>query len=158
MTLSLTPRHAALAVLLIAFATIAGAWAFELIGGYPPCPLCLQQRWAYYAAIPVAAALLLTGREPLLRYGLVLIAMIMLAGAALAVYHAGIEWHWWQGPQACAGGAGLSGTLPDLSNTRVVRCDEAAIRIFGLSLAGWNVLISILIAAIALAAARRRPS
>jgi len=86
-----------------------------------------------------------------------LIAILALfATAGVGVYHAGVEQHWWQGPQACSGGAGLTGTLPDLSNLRVIRCDQAALRILGLSLAGWNALISLLIAGIALAAARRK--
>jgi disulfide bond formation protein DsbB len=159
MTVSLNPQQATLAILLIAAVTIASVWAFQIIGGYPPCPLCLQQRWPYYAAIPLAVAMLwLDGRSAILRGGLLLIGLIMLAGAVLAIYHAGIEWRWWQGPQACAGGGGLTGTLPDLSNVRVMRCDEAALRILGLSLAGWNALISLLIAGIALAAAARRPA
>jgi disulfide bond formation protein DsbB len=154
---ALKPRHAIPGILFVASVTIAAAWTFQVIGGYAPCPLCLQQRWPYYAIIPIAIILLWTsGRERLVRAGLLLIALIMFAGAALAVYHAGIEWRWWQGPQACSGGAGLTGTLPDLSNLSVVRCDEAALRILGLSLAGWNALISLLIAGLALAAARRR--
>ncbi|MGH6874780.1 MAG: disulfide bond formation protein B, partial [Aestuariivirgaceae bacterium] len=149
MTVPLKPQNAILAILVIATATILGAWAFQLIGGYAPCPLCLQQRWPYYATIPIAFFLLWSRRESLLRLGFLLIALIMLASTLLALYHAGIEWRWWRGPQACAGGAGLTGTLPDLSNLRVVRCDEAALRILGLSLAGWNALISLLIAGIA---------
>jgi disulfide bond formation protein DsbB len=157
MILALKPRHAVLVILFVASVTIAAAWAFQVIGGYAPCPLCLQQRWPYYAIIPLAIILLwASGRESLLRAGLLLIALIMFAGAGLAAYHAGIEWRWWQGPQACSGGAGLTGTLPDLSNLGVVRCDEAALRILGLSLAGWNALISLLIAGLALAAAGRR--
>jgi disulfide bond formation protein DsbB len=151
------PRRAILAILFFATATIAAAWAFQIIGGYAPCPLCLEQRWPYYAAIPIAFLLLwVSDRESLLRIGLLLIALIMFAGAVLAVYHAGIEWRWWQGPQACSGGAGLTGNLPDLSNLSVVRCDEAALRIFGLSLAGWNAVISFMLAGLALAAARSR--
>ncbi|HKG75250.1 MAG TPA: disulfide bond formation protein B [Aestuariivirgaceae bacterium] len=154
---ALKPRHAIPGILLVASVTIAAAWAFQVMGGYAPCPLCLQQRWPYYAIIPIAIILLwMSGRERLVRAGLLLIALIMFAGAVLAVYHAGIEWQWWQGPQACSGGAGLTGTLPDLSNLSVVRCDEAALRILGLSLAGWNALTSLLIAGLALAAARRR--
>ena len=154
---TLKPRHVILVILFVATATIAAAWAFQVIGGYAPCPLCLEQRWPYYAVIPVAIILLLAGnRELLLRSGFLLIALIMVAGAVLAVYHTGIEWRWWQGPQACSGGAGLTGTLPDLSNLSVVRCDEAALRILGLSLAGWNAVISLLIAGLALAVAFRR--
>lgn len=150
--------QSAAAIAVIAAATIAAAWAFELFGGYVPCPLCLQQRWPYYAAIPVALFLVWWGRHSLrsLRLGLLLIALIMLAGAALAVYHAGIEWQWWQGPQACAGGSRPSGILPDLSGARIIRCDEAPWRFLGLSFAGWNAVISLLLAAIALNGARPR--
>ena len=83
-------------------------------------------------------------------------AETIAAGAALAAYHAGIEWQWWQGPQACAGGTGPSGTLPDLSGARIIRCDEAPWRFLGLSFAGWNAVISLLLAAIALNGARQR--
>jgi disulfide bond formation protein DsbB len=158
MELRLQPLPSVVAVAAIAAATIAAAWAFELFGGYAPCPLCLQQRWPYYAAIPIALFLIWWARHSGtgLRLGLLLIALIMLAGAALAFYHVGIEWQWWQGPQACAGGTGPSGTLPDLSSARIIRCDEAPWRFLGLSFAGWNAVISLLLAATALNGARRR--
>ena len=145
-------------ILLIGLLTIASAWGFQIFGGYAPCPLCLQQRWPYYAAIPIALALLWQGGRPpvVLRAGLLLIALIMLAGAALALYHAGIEWRWWSGPATCAVAGGLSGGLPDLAGARVIRCDEAPWRFLGLSFAGWNLVISLLLAAIALTGAGRR--
>lgn len=144
----------------ITTATLVAAWGFELIGGYLPCPLCLQQRWAYYAAVPIAALLLgLLATDPgkagIARRGLVLIALIMTAGAILGAYHAGIEWGWWQGPAACAFGAGLSGGLPNLDEARVIGCNEAQWRLLGLSFAGWNVVISLAVAALALWGARR---
>ena len=110
MELKLDPRSSVLAIAAIAVATIAAAWAFQLFGGYSPCPLCLQQRWPYYAASPLALLLIWwDGRSSVgLRAGLLAIAFIMLAGAALAAFHAGIEWGWWRGPQACAGAGGLS--------------------------------------------------
>ncbi len=141
-------------VLLVSVATIAGAWAFELIGGLAPCPLCLQQRWAYYTAIPLLLLALIWlhggGRARLARLALGLSALAMLAGAAVAVYHTGIEWQWWAGPGGCTGDllAGNSGSvLPDLKAARVIRCDEAPWRLFGISLAGYNALISLNIAA-----------
>jgi disulfide bond formation protein DsbB len=139
-------------IVLIGLPTIASAWGFQIFGGYVPCPLCLQQRWPYYAAIPLALALLWQGGHPpvVLRAGLLLIALIMLAGGALALYHAGIEWKWWPGPATCAAAGGLSGGLPDLASARVIRCDEAPWRFLGLSFAGWNLVISLLLAAIAL--------
>ncbi|HEY7764481.1 MAG TPA: disulfide bond formation protein B [Aestuariivirgaceae bacterium] len=156
--MTLTSRDSALAIAAIGTATIAMAWGFQLFAGLSPCPLCLQQRWPYYAAIPLALLLFLHERRSFtwLRSGLLLIALIMLGGSALALYHAGVEWRWWQGPQSCAAAAGgLTGGLPDLSNARVIRCDEAPWRFLGLSFAGWNFLVSVFLAGLALYGARR---
>jgi len=150
---------ATLLVLAGSAATIAGAWAFELIGGLAPCPMCLEQRWAYYVAIPLLVLVLLFARSAdraaLARTGLGLAALALVAGGAYAAYHAGVEWKWWEGPSSCAGGANLTpGGLPDLTK-RVVLCDEAAWRLFGISLAGYNVLISAALALIAVWGIRR---
>ncbi|MDJ1159555.1 disulfide bond formation protein B [Chelatococcus sp. SYSU_G07232] len=151
------PRRVALAVFAAAAATIAGAYFFEYVLRLPPCDLCLMQRVPYYAAMPLAVLLaLLPARPPALRvagYGLGLVAAIFLVGAALAGYHAGVEWALWQGPGGCTGAiaapAGMGDFLKSLETVRVVRCDQAAWRFLGLSLAGWNVLISLAIAAVA---------
>jgi disulfide bond formation protein DsbB len=159
MTGQINRRRAALAVGLLSLATLATAWGFEILGGYVPCPLCLQQRWVYYAVIVVAFCLWLGGDgvlRPLLAPGLAFSALAMFANAGLGLYHAGIEWKWWQGPQSCAGGAGLSGGLPDLSTAVAIACDEAQWRFLGLSFAGWNAVISLVIAAIAASAALPR--
>lgn len=149
------------AVLIATIATIAGAWAFEIIGRYEPCALCLQQRWPYYIVIPLAAiawALAVSGKYPrMVTVSMLLTAAIMTAGAALGIYHAGVEWHWWAGPSACAGTDALSSgksLLPDLS-LKPVLCTEAALRIFGISLAGYNAIIAAVIALFAFRAARR---
>jgi disulfide bond formation protein DsbB len=154
-------RPAAAAALVIAAggaATILGALFFQYALGYAPCPLCLEQRIPYYIAIPLAAviaaaALRKAAPRPVLVAGLAILAIIMLVGAGLGAYHAGIEWKWWAGPQDCSGpltplGAG-GGLLNQLQETRVVRCDEAAWRFLGLSLAGYNFLISLALAGIA---------
>jgi len=151
--------QAAAAVFAVTTATIAAAWGFEL-AGYLPCPLCLQQRWAYYAVVPLSGVLLgLLLADPrhggLVRRGLLLVALIMTAGALLGAYHAGVEWKWWPGPAACAFGGGLSGGLPDLDTARAISCDEAQWRFFGLSFAGWNVVVSLVVAGLALWGARR---
>ena len=153
---NLSTRNAALLVLAIATATIAGAWIFEYLG-YAPCPLCLKQRWAYYAGIPLALAVaaIATGNRNAAKAGLVLLALLWIGSAGFGAYHAGVEWKFWPGPGTCGGD--LSGLLPDLSK-KVIACDEAAIRIFGLSLAGWNAVISLAMAAIALAGARHQGS
>lgn len=139
----------------VAVATIAGAWLFEW-WGYAPCHLCLLERWPYYAAIilvPVFA--LATAEGTGLRRLAVLALALLFAGSALfGLYHAGIEWKWWPGPSSCTGTGELS-ALPDLSKP-VIMCDEAALRIFGLSLAGWNAVISAAVAALLLRAAGKQ--
>jgi disulfide bond formation protein DsbB len=147
---ALTAQKSISLILAVSAATIAGAFAFQF-AGYDPCHLCLMERWAYYAAIALSLVLLLTKSGT--KQGLYLLALIMLASTIFGIYHAGVEWKWWPGPSACTGGAALGG-LPDLTKP-VIMCDEAAFRIFGLSLAGWNAVISFLLAAVALRAARR---
>jgi disulfide bond formation protein DsbB len=150
---------AAVLIAVIGIATILGAYFFEFVLGYRPCPLCLEQRYAYYASIPLAALVLLGASVGSSRKVMLLafaaIAVAMLWNAGLAAYHSGVEWKWWEGPKDCAGAGmptnfGPAGGLKDLiQSTRVIRCDEAPWRFLGLSLAGYNVLISLLLAAIA---------
>ena len=142
------------AVLLLALAAILGALAFEHIGGYAPCPLCLEQRYAYYLAIPVlllGLTLSALGRPTAAAILFAAAAAAFFANAVLAGYHAGAEWKFWPGPDTCAAAGepltGGGGLLKDLETTHVIRCDEAALRILGLSLAGWNVLICLVLAA-----------
>lgn len=142
-----------LLVLLVALAVILTALGFEHLGGYLPCPLCLQQRYSYYAAIPtllLALALLSVGRTGVASALFALVALAFIANAALGIYHAGAEWKFWPGPETCGGSQPLSqgagGLFKDLANTRVIRCDEASWRFLGLSFAGWNVIASILLA------------
>jgi len=155
-------RSAVTAAVLVAAggaATILGAYYFQYVMGLPPCPLCLEQRIAYYVSIPLAAVVAVAaGRgapHRLLAAALGAIALAMLFNSGLALFHAGVEWKWWPGPQECSGplndltaGGDL---LSQLHNVSIVRCDEAAWRDpFGLlSLAGYNVLISLALAAVA---------
>ena len=146
----------ALAILVIAVATLAGAWFFQLVLDILPCPLCLEQRYAYYASIPLAALVAFgAGRgapRGLLLLGLVVLVLAALGNAVLGAYHAGVEWGFWQGPTDCTGPIGNLGSagnlLERLDTVKVVRCDEVQWRFLGLSLAGYNVLISLLMAAI----------
>ena len=148
---------AALAVTAIAAATLAGAWFFQLVLGFVPCPLCLEQRYAYYLAIPLGALVALAAAKGaprgVLIAGLVVLALAALGNAALGTYHAGVEWKFWQGPTDCTGPIGNLGSAGDLlarlDTVKVIRCDEVQWRFLGLSLAGYNVLISLLMAAIA---------
>jgi len=147
-------------VFVVATATILAALAFEYLGGYAPCPLCLQQRYAYYFAVPASAlAFVLTRRYPvgIARLLLMLIALAFLANAGAGIYHAGVEWKWWAGPGECAGGFDLEWSEGGIADTPLVRCDEASWRFLWLSFAGWNAVISAILAGIAAygAAARR---
>ncbi|PTM96577.1 disulfide bond formation protein B [Mycoplana dimorpha] len=146
-------------------ATVGGALGFEHIGGYIPCALCLLERLPYYYGIPVAAlaaASAAFGGPAWVTRGLLLVAgLMMLVGAAMGVYHAGAEWGFWEGPSTCATSAqGVSSNvgdlLGDLDAKRPPSCSEAALRVLGLSFAGWNVIASLLLAAIAFAGVRAR--
>lgn len=158
----LRPAPAASFVLLVAGAAIAGAWFIEIVLGVKPCPLCLQQRIPYYAGLPVAAlALLLALRGGVRPASLLLglVAAVFAFGAGIGVYHAGIEWKLWAGPAGCSGGpaveTGMQDFLKQLSTATVIRCDEVAFRLLGLSLAAWNVIVSGATAAFAGTAAFR---
>src|SRR6516165_42794 len=140
---------------------ILGALILQYGLGLQPCPLCLEQRYAYYFAIPLALMVLVGDHvgasRKVLFAALVAIALGMLWNAGLGVYHSGIEWKWWAGPQECTGTLGdlgsAGGLLNKLESFNVVRCDEAAWRFLGLSLAGYNALISFALALIAAVAA-----
>ena len=148
---------AALLITAIAAATLAGAWFFQLVLDIRPCPLCLEQRYAYYLAFPlgflVAFAASRDAPRPVLLAGLALLLLAALGNAWLGGYHAGVEWKFWQGPTDCSGplvDLGSAGTLLQrLDTVKVIRCDEVQWRFLGLSLAGYNVLISLLMAGIA---------
>ena len=125
--------------------------------GIVPCPLCLEQRYAYYLAVPLGLAVAFAAARGAPRgvvvAGLAILALAALANAGLGAYHAGVEWGFWPGPADCTGpmlDLGKGGSLLDgLDDVKVVRCDAVQWRFLGLSLAGYNVLISLLMAAIA---------
>lgn len=148
------------AVLFATIAVILAALGFEHIGGYRPCELCLLQRWAYYFSIPVLfAALVLVGAEQRKLAALLFfaVALAFLANSGVGAYQAGAEWKFWPGPATCSGQQAVAtdagNLLGALQKTSVVRCDEPQIRIFFLSFAGWNVLISLALFAAGLKAA-----
>jgi disulfide bond formation protein DsbB len=148
---------AALAVTAIAAATLAGAWFFQLVLDIRPCPLCLEQRYTYYVVIPLAVLIAIAAARDapraVLVVGLAIVALATLGNAGLATYHAGVEWGFWKGPTDCTGPIGNLGSagnlLQRLDTVKVVRCDEVQWKFLGLSLAGYDVLISLLMAAIA---------
>jgi len=157
------PPSPALRALIIAAASVAilaAVWIFQGLG-YQPCELCLTQRYAFYAAAPLAlltAFIASRGAHAAAQALLALLAVVFLANAALAAYHAGVEYHWWAGPTACTGGligsVDVNDLLKALNSEKVVRCDEVQLRILGLSLAGWNVLASAALAVYSALAAR----
>jgi disulfide bond formation protein DsbB len=132
---------------------LLGVLGFQYIGRLPPCELCLWQRWPHVGAMVVGYGGPLLIRAGLLERGAArgvagLAALLIAVSGAIGVYHAGVEWHWWPGPQSCTGPAfKFTGAPLDL-NAPVVMCDIAAWRLFGLSLAGYNAIVSFLIAGI----------
>ena len=148
---------AALAIFAVSFATLCGAWFFQFVLKLPPCPLCLEQRIPYYLVIPlsllVAIAALSRAPRSVVAGGFAVLLVAMLVSAVLGAYHAGVEWRFWAGPTDCSGPVTdftTKGPLLDqLQSIRVVRCDEAAWRFLGVSLAGYNVVVSLALAAVA---------
>jgi disulfide bond formation protein DsbB len=153
-----------LAVLVLGLATILGAWGFQLIGGYVPCKLCLEQRVPYYIGLPFALVALLAalaGAKPtVVRLLLIIAGLIFAFDIYLGAYQAGAEWKLWAGPTDCGGGAGGTQSTQDLlnqlKNIHVVSCTEASWRFLFLSFAGWNAAISLVLVATAMWGAFRR--
>lgn len=144
-------QRAILAIGLGSLALIAGAWFFELAWGLLPCKLCLEQRWPHYLAIAVAAGGLAFARSARARVLVLLIlAGLMIWSTGFGIYHSGVEWGWFVGPNDCGGraapaAAGMQDFMKQLESARVVACTEAAWRFLGLSLAGWNAIASFIL-------------
>lgn len=154
------PRLAPLLILLASVAIVGGAQLFQHIGGLAPCELCLYERWPYYIAIALALlALAVDGRGRLAPLVVALCGILFLADAALAFYHVGVEQHWFQGPTACTGPVSRAKTVAELKaqimNQQAVRCDVPQWTLFGISLAGFNLLAALALAAFSLVAAGR---
>ncbi len=146
-------------------ATVGGALAFQHVGGYIPCALCLLQRDPYYYGIPIGVAAILAAvfRLPAwsVRGLLAVVGILMLVGAGMGVYHSGVEWGFWEGPATCATSAtgvatNAGSLLDDLNAYRGPSCTEASLRVLGLSFAGWNVIASLALAAVAFIGATRK--
>jgi disulfide bond formation protein DsbB len=137
------------------FALLLGALAFQYWGGLAPCEMCIWQRWPHGLAAIAGlggAGLILVGTLP--RNAAMPIALLALLGIAasgvIGVYHAGVEWMFWPGPAHCTGIGYVPGADVDIRSFRVVRCDVAQWRLFGISLAGYNALISLGVAGLGL--------
>lgn len=151
------PRSTAAIVFAVGVLTMAGVYFFQYVMLLAPCPLCLEQRMAFYVCIPLAALLWLGAgygaSKKVLFLGLLVIAGFMLWNTGLSGYHAGVEWKFWQGPTDCSGPIDKIGSvnsmLNQLQRISLVRCDEAAIRILGISLSGYDALVSLFLALVA---------
>ena len=151
------PLSAAAIVTVIGALTICGFFFFQYVLGYPPCPLCFEQRNAFYVSVPLAALLWLGAEHgassKVMIAGFAVIIVAMLWNTGLSIYHSGVEWKLWQGPTDCSGpisNIGSTGNLlKSLQDIKIVRCDEAAWRFLGISLAGYDVLVSLFLAAVA---------
>jgi disulfide bond formation protein DsbB len=144
----------ALFLCLTMIGVVGTALAFEYIGGYLPCKLCLEQRTPYYLGAPLMALAALAShknRHPTLTRGLLAIGgLLMLYGMTLAIFHAGVEWSFWAGPTDCVAAATSITTdagnlLDDINAIHPPSCDKAALRFLGISFAGWNVPTSLML-------------
>ena len=159
MTPRLSPRSWILLAGAGSAALLAGALAFQYIGGLAPCPLCIWQRWPHVAAVVLAAVGIALGGH--LRPVAALGALAMLTGAGLGVYHTGIERNWWEGPATCAaandiGSMSADQLMAQIMDAPLVRCDEVAWELLGLSMASWNALASLALAGLWLMAVLSR--
>lgn len=119
---------------------LAGAYVAEHVFGLYPCEMCWWQRYPHFAALALA---LLSTVAPPRRLWVALAALAMLASAAIGGFHAGVEYGWWEGLTACSTVASGGGDpLEAIMNAPLVRCDEVPWSLLGISLAGWNFLIS----------------
>lgn len=150
------PRIAAALVVAVGVFALGAAFAFQYIGGLAPCILCIWQRYPYGAAIALGAvAVLLAGRPRAVRALIALAGLVLLADAAIAAFHVGVEQKWWEGTAECGGNLGTGLSADDLKAqllaAPVVRCDEVPWSLFGISMAGYNFLLAMLSGLAALA-------
>ncbi|HEV2335897.1 MAG TPA: disulfide bond formation protein B [Stellaceae bacterium] len=146
-----TPRPFAGFVLVASLIVLGSALASQYWGGLAPCELCLLQRWPWAAAIAIALVALVAGNRPALPWVGLTLALVFTLGAAFAFYHVGVEQHWFAGPSACTASSGGAQTLEEMKRqilgTAPVLCDRVQWALFGVSLAGWNLLASLGMAA-----------
>jgi disulfide bond formation protein DsbB len=153
--MTLTPRSLILLATLGSVGLLGGAFAFQYIGGLAPCQLCLWQRWPHAAAILIGVVALATGLRGLVWLG----GLAALTTAGIGMFHVGVEQLWWEGLATCTAGSieGIS-TADLLDPTKdiaaVVRCDEIAWSLLGISMAGWNVVLSLVLTGFWVKAAR----
>ena len=133
---------------------LLGAFLFEYVGGFVPCKMCIWQRWAHGAVVLVALSSLLISEDIKKKSALLLVFLAAMTSAAIAGFHVGVEWQLWDGPSGCSVPLSNIGDMTllvdQLLATPVVRCDEVPWSLFGISMAGWNSILSLDIAGFAL--------
>ena len=133
---------------------LLGAFAFQYIGGLAPCPMCIWQRWPHAIAVLIAVLAVLSVVRVFNLAG----ALALLVGAGIGFYHAGVERGLFEGPDTCTSGPienqSTDALLDSIMNAPLVRCDEIAWSFAGISMAGWNGIVSLALTAIWLAAWR----
>ncbi|MFA8385440.1 MAG: disulfide bond formation protein B [Pelagibaca sp.] len=153
--MTLTRRSLMLLAAAGSLALMLGAFGFQYIGGLPPCAMCIWQRYPHGVAIAVGLMALRFGTAALAWLG----ALAALTAAAIGAYHTGVERDWWEGPSTCSSGP-ISGLTPDqlfdqIMSAPLVRCDEVPWALLGLSMASWNMILSLMLMGLWIAAARR---
>jgi disulfide bond formation protein DsbB len=149
-------------VLIASAVVLGGALLSQYWGGLAPCELCLMQRWPWAVAIVVSFVATMVGSRSALPWVALLLALAFVVGSGIAFYHVGVEKHWFAGPAACTAPPGAADTVAALRaqilRQQPVRCDEVPWALWGVSLAGWNLLASIVMAGVCFAGfARLRP-
>jgi len=139
---------ARMVALLLPALLLAGAWGSQLIGHLVPCEMCHWQRWPHYAALVLAAVAFVAPGPQMKRVFVILAAVAIAISGIIGVLHAGVEYHWWQGFTACTSNVSGSGGSPEemlarIMNAPIVRCDVAQWTFLGISLAGFNAILSL---------------
>jgi disulfide bond formation protein DsbB len=149
---------ARLLALLLPLLLLAGALGSQYVGGLFPCEMCHWQRWPHYAAVVVALAAWMTRGTSLSKPLTIIAGLLVLLSGAIGLFHAGVEYGWWPGITRCTATAGSSGDiLADIMAAPMIRCDVAPWQLFGISLAGWNALFSIVGGSAIIALCQKRP-
>src|ERR1700704_3038220 len=154
--MSLTTRAFAGFVLIASAVVLGTALLSQYWGGLAPCELCLVQRWPWAAAIVIALVVVLVGERAGLAWVALLFGLLFAISVVLAFYHVGVEQHWFAGPTACTASEGGAMTVEQMKQqilgTAPVLCDRPAWTLFGVSMAGWNLLASLVMTGCCLAA------
>lgn len=143
-----------------ALAALCVAWLAQYAGGLAPCELCYLQRYGYWAVIALGVITISQNHHPRRRTALLgLMTLALLAVAGIAVFHVGVEHKWWEGSSACVGASTAGATTEELTqailNAPLVRCDTPAWEMFGISMAGYNLIYALLLALVTFTGLRR---